>query len=201
MIWTISNRFDDRSRDIADRHYNRQKPGTPQFVPPGRCLVLRAPSALWVTSWPFAEYVKHRWGGAWVNACFRREGGDVPASEMIVAAVAATVAYWPDVPPLGMITFIDRTKVKPTIVRSRPVWGWTYMRAGFEVVGESKGGLIALQLLPERMPPPAAATHPQTSLFAPRRLPVEHDEVDGVAGDDDGGAGAGGAHVSGPLGA
>lgn len=63
MIWTISNRFDDRSRDIADRHYNRQKPGTPQFVPPGRRLVLRAPSALWVTSWPFAEYVKHRWGG------------------------------------------------------------------------------------------------------------------------------------------
>ena len=36
MIWEKSNRFDQRAREIADRHYNRQKPGTPQFVPPGR---------------------------------------------------------------------------------------------------------------------------------------------------------------------
>jgi hypothetical protein len=60
---------------MADRHYNRQKPGTPQFVPPGRCLVLLAPEALWVSSWPFAAYVRHTWPGAWINSCFRREGG------------------------------------------------------------------------------------------------------------------------------
>ena len=42
MIWEKSNRFDRRAREIADRHYNRQKPGTPQFVPPGRCCVLYA---------------------------------------------------------------------------------------------------------------------------------------------------------------
>lgn len=27
MIWEKSNRFDQRAREIADRHYNRQKRG------------------------------------------------------------------------------------------------------------------------------------------------------------------------------
>lgn len=63
MNWTISHRFDPLAVAIADRHYNRQKPGTPQFVPPGRCLVLLGGEALWVTSWPFAEYNEARMGG------------------------------------------------------------------------------------------------------------------------------------------
>ena len=42
MIWSLSNRADPFARDIADRHYNRQKIGSPQFVPPGRCVVLTA---------------------------------------------------------------------------------------------------------------------------------------------------------------
>lgn len=54
--WRLSWRADPAARAIADRHYNRQKPGAAQFVPPGRCLVLKAfdGSAVWVTSWPFA---------------------------------------------------------------------------------------------------------------------------------------------------
>src|ERR1700761_5242055 len=99
MIWIVSNRADPLARKIADRHYNRQKPGTPQFVPPGRCFVLRQKRAVWVTSWPFAEYVKHAWAGAWVNSCFRKE---VPgmASEWIRAAVAHTRWFWPETPHL-----------------------------------------------------------------------------------------------------
>ncbi len=40
-MWHLSDRADPAARVIADRHYSRQKPGTPQFVPPGRCLVAR----------------------------------------------------------------------------------------------------------------------------------------------------------------
>jgi hypothetical protein len=71
--WRLSHRADAAALPLADRHYNRQKPGTPQFVPPGRCMVLltAAADALWVSSWPFAEYVKHAWAGAWVCSCFR----------------------------------------------------------------------------------------------------------------------------------
>ena len=75
MSWRKSFRFDPRALPIADRHYNRQKPGSPQFVPPGSCLVFLTPAAdaLWVSSRPKAEYVKHDWPGAWVNSCFRNE--------------------------------------------------------------------------------------------------------------------------------
>jgi len=153
MRWVKSWRTDPAGRVIADRHYNRQKIGAPGFVPPGRCLVLLSPSreearALWVTSWPFAEYVRHAWAGAWVNSCFRNEGAGL-SSELILEAVAATRHRWPEVPDLGMITFVNKEKVRP---KKDP--GYCYRRAGFVHVGETKGGLLAFQLKPEDMPPP-----------------------------------------------
>lgn len=149
MIWQMSHRADDFSRDIADRHYNRQKVGSPQFAPPGRCLVLKADTdagrAFWITSWPFARYVRHRWAGAWVCSAFRNEGAGI-ASHMIEDALAATRAYYGDPPLLGLVTFLDTRKVCPTIVRGREVWDWTWMKAGFKPVGKTKGGLLAFQL-------------------------------------------------------
>ena len=149
--WTLSNRFDPAGAALADRHYNRRKIGSPQFVPPGRCVVMLAACgrALWVTSWPFAEYVRHAWAGAWVNSLFRNEGAGL-SSALILRAVAHTRSVWPDVPPLGLITFVDAGKVK---AKADP--GYCYLRAGFRNVGHTKGGLVALQLLPEAMPPPA----------------------------------------------
>jgi hypothetical protein len=148
MIWRPSHRADPAAVALADRHYNRQKPGTPQFVPPGRCFVMLTPEAdaVWVTSWPFAEFVRHRWAGAWVNSLFRNESAHL-SSDMIRQAVAATRWHWPDVPPLGMVTFVDATKVR----RKRDP-GRCYLRAGFRNVGETVGGLVALQLLPADMP-------------------------------------------------
>jgi hypothetical protein len=159
--WRLSHRADPEARIVADRHYNRQKPGTPQFVPPGRCLVLLAPGpCLWVTSWPFAEYVRHAWAGAWVCSAFRREGGDVVASELIRQAVAVTRWRWPDVPDLGMVTFVDADQVRP---KRDP--GRCYLRAGFRVAGHTKGGLVALQLLPADMPGAFPPTTAQATLW------------------------------------
>lgn len=109
--WRLSWRADPRGRVIADRHYNRQAPGAPQFVPPGQCIVLAADGALWVSSWPKARYVRHAWPGAWVCSAFRNERRDLYlSSALITAAVAATRWYWPQVPALGMVTFITRGK-------------------------------------------------------------------------------------------
>lgn len=149
--WTLSWRASPHGAAIADRHYNRQAPGAAQFVPPGRCLVLTTPQSLWVTSWPFAEYVAHAWPGAWMNTTFRREGGDVLASDLIRSAVAATRWQWPDVPDLGMVTFVD-----PDQVRHKRDPGRCYLRAGFRPVGETAGGLLAFQMLPADMPEPLA---------------------------------------------
>lgn len=147
MNWRLSHRGDPRAAQIADRHYNRQKIGSPQFVPPGRCLVLitEKADAFWVTSYPFAEYVKHEWAGAWVCSAFRNES-DILSSELIMEAVAISKWKW-EPPDFGMITFVDTTKV-----RKKRDWGRCYRKAGFKEVGKTKGGLIALQLLPEDMP-------------------------------------------------
>lgn len=158
MRWCASHRADPAAARLADRHYNRQKIGSPQFAPTGSCCVFVTDCGrgFWVTSYPKAEWVKHAWAGAWVCSAFRSEGAGV-ASELIREAVAATRAYYGDPPPLGMITFIDRKKVKPMVVRGRNVWGWSYHQAGFIYVGETKGGLLAMQLLPAAMPEPSGA--------------------------------------------
>ena len=161
----MSNRADPKARKLADRHYNRQKVGSPQFVPPGRCCVLYTETdsgkAFWVTSFPFAQYVHHQWAGAWVCSAFRNEGAGI-ASEMIRDAVAATRAYFGEPPELGMITFINQKKVKPTMVHGQQHWGRTYELAGFKYVGKTKGGLLAYQLLPHDMPEAIPALPPIT---------------------------------------
>ncbi len=160
-LWKLSHRADPEVVPIADRHYNRQKIGAPQFVPPGRCHVLktgtqeqlRTPDsggAFWVTSWPFAEYVKHQWGGAWVCSAFRNEGAGV-SSELISTAVAATTKKWDSIPDLGMVSFIDPSKVRPRKVRGRETWGHSWFLAGFDHVGYTKGGLWVFQLPAERI--------------------------------------------------
>lgn len=91
MRWYASHRYDPRALPLADRHYNRRKVGSPQFVPPGRNLVLltEGADALWVTSFPFAEYVKHRWPGAWVCSIFRNESAEL-SSGLIAEALSVT---------------------------------------------------------------------------------------------------------------
>jgi hypothetical protein len=144
--WRISHRADREAAVIADRHYSRQKPGTSQFVPPGRCFVLVSDSAYWVTSWPFAEYVKHAWAGAWMCSAFRNEG-EVLSSLLIREAVAATRWNYGDAPELGMVTFVDTAKV-----RHKRDPGRCFLKAGFTKCGHTKGGLLALRLRPEDMP-------------------------------------------------
>lgn len=167
MRWALSYRCDPAAKKLADRHYNRQNPESPNFVPPGRCLVLLSlcSRALWVTSWPKAEYVRHDWAGAWVCSCFRNEGAGL-SSELILEAVAATKWAFGSPPPLGMITFVDRSKTKP---KKDP--GYCYRMAGFEHVGETKiNRLFALQLLPEAMPSAEPPVHGTLDLFPARAL-------------------------------
>jgi len=161
MRWALSHRFHPSAAAVADRHYNRRAVGSPQFVPPGRCLVLQTECgrALWVTSWPFAEFTRHAWAGAWVNSLFRNEGAGL-SSELIREAVAATRWRWPDIPAIGMISFVDAGKVR----RKRDP-GRCYTKAGFRRVGFTKGGLVALQLDPADMPEPSPPLGATLDLF------------------------------------
>ncbi len=160
--WQVSNRADPVGVALADRHYNRQHIGSPQFVPPGRnlCFTLVDGDGVWTTSWPFAEYVKHAWAGAWVNSIFRNESSHL-SSELILEAVAATRWTW-EPPELGIVTFVDADKVR----RKRDP-GRCYRRAGFDHVGYTKGGLLAFQLLPDSMPEPEMPIGMQLAVSTP----------------------------------
>jgi len=161
MRWEVSYHCDPSVVPLADRHYSRKTIGAPQFTPPGRKVVLAtaARDAYWTTSWPYAEYVRHSWPGAWLCSAFRNESPHL-SSELIREAVAATLAVWPDAPALRMVTFVDAAKV-----RHKRDPGRCFLRAGFHRVGLTKGGLIVLQLLPAEMPDAEPAIGTQLELI------------------------------------
>lgn len=74
--------------------------------------------------------------------------------------MAATRWKWSEIPDLGMVTFVDPTK---TCRKRDP--GRCFRRAGFEPCGTTKGGLIALQLLPDAMPESAEPLGAPQALF------------------------------------
>jgi hypothetical protein len=156
-IWRRSHRFDTPARLIADRHYSRQKPGSPQFMPPGSCRVLIAANskAIFGLSFPKAEFVKHAWAGAWICSIFRNEEAGPLASQMIREAMAIMQTEY-DVPALGCVTFVDPKMVPGILVHGERVKGFCFWKAGFRAVGETKSGKIAWQLLPSGMPAPRA---------------------------------------------
>jgi hypothetical protein len=181
MQWRLSHRADAEAVPLADRHYNRQKVGSPQFMPPGRAIVLKAGNpvgAYWGSSWPFAEYVRHAWPGAWICSAFRREDESLGnASDLIRDAVAATrwlAINGPDaeswkrgaLPALGMVTFIDPNQVTPRKIRSRSTWGHSWFEAGWKHIGYTKAGLWTFQLLPADMPEPKMPVGGQMTLDA-----------------------------------
>lgn len=121
--------------------------------------------ALWVTSWPFAEWVKHAWAGAWTCSLFRNEG-ECLSSVLITAAVAVTRSIWTP-PELGMITF-----VKADAVRHKRDPGRCYRKAGWTRLKETtQGGLIVFQLLPCDMPAPETPHTDQLALFTTPAAP------------------------------
>jgi hypothetical protein len=167
MKWDLAHRADPRCAALADRHYSRQKIGSPQFMPPGGCVVLYAGTpndgeAVWGTSTPFARYVKHDWAGAWMCSIFRNEGAG-HAVRLIRDAVSATRAVAGEPPELGMVTFID-----PLAVRSDKVIGRTFLEAGFAFVGYTKRKPVPLhvfQMLPAAMPKPVSPHGHQRTFY------------------------------------
>jgi hypothetical protein len=163
--WLRTWRADPRAAALADRHYSRQTPGASQFSPPGRLLVLITDegAALW-TSW-ITDYPDAAWmRDTWCNNIFRNEAPDLyRSSDLITAALAATVAAWGPPPAGGTVTTVDAGKVR----RKRDP-GRCFRRAGFVELPErtKDRGLVILHLAPERHPAPVAAGHTQLELGA-----------------------------------
>jgi len=138
--WMLTHKGDAACRMLADRHYSRQTPGADMFCRPGKNLVLRTAlaDAVWVT-----------WSGirddglqAWECTIFRNESPHM-SSQMIKAAVTATLAEWGTPPADGLITYVAPDKIRSI----NP--GCCFKRAGWQRIGQSKRRrLMLLQYAP-----------------------------------------------------
>jgi hypothetical protein len=144
--WTLTNKGDRACVQLADRHYSRRKVGSPQFMPPGQTIVLRAPGCVWGWWRPHpASGIKAMNGlDGWTCTIFRNEGG-WQSSALILAAEA----FIEDCGPDGLITYVADAKIRST----NP--GYCFLCAGYSRTGRSADGRKTL--LQKRWPALEAA--------------------------------------------
>lgn len=141
---------------MADRHYSRQTPGAPEFVGNGHKIVLLhfAPdgtaAAVWASHRPApGKAVRPDGRDVWACSLFRVEQRTVAASQLIMEAVAITKGLWGDVMPRdGFYTTINPRKVPPIKRRGREVWGYSYLKAGWEPAGITKERKLLILIYP-----------------------------------------------------
>lgn len=132
--WQIRHRFDKAAAALADRHYSRERVGSPQVGGPGFLLVLVTPCerACWISKRNAPEAFigkrtrtnadRHR---GYRCAMFRNEGAGL-ASELIEAAVALTEERWGP-HAAGWLTYVRRDRIRS----SNP--GYCFKQAGWEL--------------------------------------------------------------------
>lgn len=126
--WLRVSKADPRAAALADRHYSRQSPGDPQFMPPAKTLVLLTPCARAV--WGVALNLDPTGELRWRCTIFRNEGAG-RSSDLIVAATEATYRLWRrryhQLPSVRLTTEVD-----PAKVRHKRDPGRCFLRAGWE---------------------------------------------------------------------
>ncbi len=142
--WIALKDGDESCRTIFDRHYSRRvyrdgrKPKL--FVGPGEKSVLMRADGSGLFVW--RKFISDD-GQEGVNCAVFRNEGDEVASDLIREAVVVARDRWPNE---RFYTYVDPRKVKPTMFRGYPVWGWCFYRAGWSFVSVGKGGKHVLGL-------------------------------------------------------
>ena len=130
-----TSRFDQVPRLLADRHYSRTSVGNPQFVGPGRVIVLRDAAGLVVFAWRWQ--LKDRPDGriGYECAIFRNESKRL-SSEIILEAAEFAALEWG---PGPAFTYVDPLRV----ASENP--GYCFKVAGWKSAGYSRSGKLALE--------------------------------------------------------
>jgi len=128
-------KFDVECCQLADKHYSRQKPGTNQFMPPGRTMVLRSAAGDVVFGWLWQE--KRDDGQAGYNcSIFRNESARL-SSEIILEAERKVVAEWGE---NRGFTYID-----PESISNKRNPGYCFKVAGWQFIKQTASGLHLLE--------------------------------------------------------
>lgn len=136
-FWQRVDKFDARAANLADRHYSRRKPGSPQFMPPGQTVILLSPDERAVFGWwrPHPDSGIPAMNGldGWTCTIFRNES-PVLSSTMILDAERALYQTGCDVGPDGLLTYVWDRKVRSV----NP--GFCFKQAGWRALGRSADG-------------------------------------------------------------
>lgn len=134
-VWRRVKKFDKAAVALADRHYSRRTPGSPQFMPPGQTIVLLADRAVfgWWRPDPATGFKQMNGLDGWTCTIFRNESKRL-SSELILAAEQELVKDGRGCGPDGMITYVWDKKV----ASANP--GFCFKKAGWRVTGRSADG-------------------------------------------------------------
>jgi|SRR5882762_3277980 len=127
-------KFDLEACLLADKHYSRQKPGTNQFMPPGKTMILRSAAGDIVFGWLWQQKRDDMQAG-YNCSIFRNESSRL-SSEIIVEAENKVVADWGS--NRGF------TYVNPEGIRNKRNPGYCFKVAGWKLIGYSSSGLHLL---------------------------------------------------------
>ena len=162
VMWTVSHKYDKHGAALADGHYSRRTPGSPQFMPPGETLVLMLSGAVfgWWRPHPRSGLRAMNGLDGWTCTIFRNTT-TLLSSELILHAETALVDYQENDPdcggpcgPDGMLTYVHDRKVRST----NP--GWCFQCAGWTRRGRSADGRKTLLGKPINLAGVAASPWP-----------------------------------------
>lgn len=139
--WRRSHKFDKRAAALADGHYSRRTPGSPQFMPPGETIVLVREIGGDQIDALFGWWRPHPASGlramngldGWTCTIFRNVG-PVLSSTLILDAELHLFAPLVPCGPDGLLTYVFDRKVASV----NP--GYCFKRAGYAVAGRSADG-------------------------------------------------------------
>jgi hypothetical protein len=132
--WRRVGKFEPRAAALADRHYSRRKPGSPQFMPPGQTVILLDRDATAVFGWwrphPASGLQSMNGYDGWTCTIFRNESS-VLSSKLILDAERIFTIEDLDIGPDGLLTYIWDRKIRST----NP--GYCFKVAGWRPIGRS----------------------------------------------------------------
>ena len=138
---TRTTHFDAECAALADRHYSRQSPGSKQFTPPARKLILRDTEGKVVFAWIWPKFRLD--GQRGLNCTIFRNESERISSEIILEAERMAVEKW----GVGLFsyrrayTFIDPACLRTSKKRGAEFCHWPpgrcFLEAGWRFAGIS----------------------------------------------------------------
>jgi hypothetical protein len=139
-LWIPVKDGNETALEIFLRHYSAsQQRKIRQFIGPGDKMPLLTPDAQALFVW--RKFINDG-GQLGVNcAVFRNESME-QASTMILNAEHFARERWPGE---RFYTYVDPLKVRPTMVRGLPCWGFCFYKAGWKYHGLAQNGKHILE--------------------------------------------------------